>query len=61
MEDAIVTAADGYPLAAARGEQVHVVPRGHGVERIGHFGLFRQPRRWPLALDWLAAQARRTQ
>jgi predicted alpha/beta hydrolase len=48
-----------YP--AARSEPLHVVPREHGAARIGHFGFFRQPQLWPLALDWLAAQARRTQ
>jgi predicted alpha/beta hydrolase len=48
-----------YP--AARGEHLHVVPREHGVERIGHFGFFRHPRLWPLALDWLAAQVEQKQ
>lgn len=45
-------------FGAAR-EMQRLAPADLGVDRIGHFGLFRRrhaARLWPVALDWLAAR-----
>ena len=75
MEEAVITAGDGHRLAvtsfrpveapmapyrSARSDQMLVSPREHGIARVGHFGYFRQPSLWPLALDRLAVRAEAT-
>ena len=44
--------------AGARVEHRHLTPADLGVQKVGHFGFFRETtstRGWPMAVEWLAA------